>query len=765
MTLRRFAILSVGALSVAACAGGDQLEEAPVASEASPVKGNNAMRACRNDVLYVDVPVNVPVSWTNAAFVQDVASDLAAAANAVGGSWFCGSTGCMGQVRVTATSVLAPHPSDPLAAGADLRFFRFRFENVRGAKLTLVPDAACTAVATLRTAFENRSGTAWTRNFYTGRECDGLPMNAESTPSPEMLSWHLQALGLSTTPAIAPPITGTEMVDVALIDSGISGPVANAVGVESSFDVSSGGALHPHGSVMSVLLRQLTPDARVHDVRALGTGGHATSEQIARALEHAIFSTGNAPLVLNLSFGWPAELGNASLLLGASCASHEDPFGEPVRYLLDVARRKDTSAQRAIFISAAAGNRALPNASSSFPPPTTSWNGPACPVMAPTGTPYFFPAEWDRLTSCRDHDPQLTRAAFAVGAIDHRGNRAAVSIAAAETPLVAPGQHVSVQVAGTPTAPLVPACSTANQQPIDPQLPASLSGTSVSAALVAGAAARAQSYRLANSMKPLTHTQLARLMYLTGEGIDRLTANGTPVRRLNVARMDRALQEPSCDGLLTCGPSALDPIPMTLLHDCAIELAQCGLETRDQFGALAPSYPPMANRPLQPPPGYQSLACHTGTGVPAAFDAASCASTCPDLSRSDRYLLGSLGPQPGGDGCPWCFATVQLSVMRMELSLELSTKFPSGTTFTEPYLIVKGRVLSSGATNTYYVNLLPFAPAAQWRPGKNLQFSFDTAAIPVDWRNASATLLMTVNQPGQLAAADTSALVLSISTP
>lgn len=763
MTLRGFGVVL---LSLAACAGGEALD-APITAEESPVKGgNNAMRACRNDVLSVDVPVNVTVPWSNAAFVQDVASDLAAAANAAGGSWFCGSPGCLGStVRVNATSVLAPQPFDPIAADADLRFFRFRFESARGARLLLVPDAACTAVATLRSAFETRSGVGWSRSFYTGRECDGLPMNAESSASPEMLSWHLQALGMTTSPAVTAPAPGSGSVDVALIDSGMSGPVATAVGVESSFDVSSGGVVHPHGSVMSILLRQLSPDARIHNVRALGTGGHATSEQIAKALEYAIFSTGPAPLVLNLSFGWPAELGNSAQLLGASCSSHEDPFGEPVRYLLDVARRKDLAAQRRIFISAAAGNRAVPNASANFPPPAPGWSWPLCPAAPPSGTPYFFPAEWDRATTCRDHDPQLTRAALAIGAIDDRGARAAVSIVGSETPLVAPGQHVSVQVSGTPLAPSSPACSTANVQPTDPQLPASLSGTSVSAALVAGAAARAQSYRLANAQKALSHTELARLMYLSGEGIDRLTANGTPVRRLSVPRMERVLQDPNCAGILTCGPSTPESIPQTLLHDCMSALAQCGLESVNSMGSLVPNYPPMSNRPLQPPSGYVSQACHTSAAVAVAFDAASCGAGCPDLVRSDRYLLGSLGPQPGGDGCPWCYALFQVSTARMELMLELSTKFPVGTAFTEPYLIVKGRMLSSSAINTYYVNLLPYAPAAQWRPGKNLQFSFDMAALPIDWRSASSSLLMTVNQPGQTPAADTSAVVLSISSP
>lgn len=747
---RQLALLTI--LTCAACVepAADDLDAvgAPLTRRGSftprPRTYPTEARACRSDALFVDVPLHLDPAWRDLAFVPRLEAELESRVELSNQAWFClGRAGCLGEaVRVEARSVL-PERRDPFRGDGHLRFLRIRFFGAKsGRGLSLTDAAQCAAVAAARAAVSLTAGVP-ADTYWVGRECDALAASLESQPSAQMLTWHLDALGLPGGAATLPAAAPSGRVDLALVDSGVLPGVGSAVGLATSFDAVGTPGLHEHGSAMALLSRQLAPQAGLHDVRALAAGGAGTSEGLATALDEAVFGAGSSrPLVVNLSLGWPAELSRTARIRGGTCSSFEDPFGEAVRYVLDAARRLDDSGGRPVFISAAAGNRPRPVPAALFPPPPSGIVDHECSPPSP-GPALFVPGDYARVDSCRAAAPDL-RLTHAASVVDARHRPATLSIPGAETPLVAPGEHVMVDAAGAASAPM---CSAGQSFPPPVTLPASLSGSSVAAALVSGAAARAQEARLAARRAPLSQPALSRLLYLTGRGLCRATAAGAPVRELHVGRLDLALSASACEELVVCAEQTTAS-GVALLQACAPGLVACGLEASDGQGGLAPCAAPGPTA-LAPPTNYQPAACALSrTAAAVAVPRAACAPACPDDAGQSPSLLGSIGPQPSEGGCPWCTLELGPSPGEVMVGLfELNPAFEPTTTIADPWLVISGQTQSSGQPTTYYVDLSTVTSPAEWYPGAALKLTLDAGALDLDPFSAKASLQVTLQTP------------------
>jgi hypothetical protein len=468
-----------------------------------------------------------------------------------------------------------------------------------------------------------------------------------------------------------------------------------------------------------------------------------------------------------MSLGFPYQIGDWALLTGEDgCSTHEDPAAESVRYELYLAHRMSADDVREIFVSTAAGNQPGPEIDSLFPAPPPGVVSPQCAQPNPPGPATFLPAYWQRADSCHLDDPGPHRLALAAGAVDARDRPSGIAIDGAEPPLVAPGQHVyawhpaALPYSGTPFCLPDPPEPPPEPPPYPAEigLPRSITGTSVAAALVSGAAARAQTAMLDAGSAALDRRALERLLYLTGEAVcdhlgdQRLSPDHTPVRRLHIARLDHALTSRECADLRACaafppGAVTIDPIGVSLQHDCRDALAACGLETLDALGQLDIECASHSSVPW--PVGYVPPACDSWTTTSAFVDAATCPGTvCPYEHLPFPSLIGSLGPEPTGGGCPECSITLYGEPPDYALLvLELSADFPPDTTFADPYLVIAG--FNGNFWKEYYLDLSESAPEGAFTPGAVLQIQLSLGVIPSTfiWASAEATLTMMVTQP------------------
>jgi hypothetical protein len=726
-------------------------------------------RPCRGDAFYIDVPLAQNPQWTDTAFLSAAEAQLKIDAN-VNDFWFCetGDLACTNREVFALASALLPQRQETFRTDGHLRFFRIHFEDNQRNILVSRTVAACAITARIRELVMLHASVA-ADSFYAGRECDATSMSAQGAPSQEMLDWHLRRIGVSATALnIVRPDLPAQNVDLALIDSGVINTVTGAIGVFSSADyLSLQPGHHAHGTGMAILSRHVAPSARLHSARALESGGSGTSGTLAKAIDDAlyVYSERSRPLVMNLSLGWPSGLDRAAQLSGPSCATWEDPFGEAVRYLLHIARRLDETNERPILVVAAAGNQPYSVAPTFYPPPPAGWTQPACVAQSISGAKWFYPAHWDRLASCRNNG-QVARVAFGIGAIDDREQPSGVSIANSEPALVAPGQHVYAHLPGAaqPTeAQTAIQCDSNTAIPPPVTLARAFTGTSVSSILVAAAAARAQAQRVIFGATPFNGETLARLLYLTGKAVCRNTQNGTPVRRLDVARLDRALSRTYCQPLLTCAQSQVsaDLIFPSLLDNCRAQLAACGLEQLSGGGSIITTCNLKDDR-VPWPKSYTSPICSDTSAQTTFFDAASCGSTCPFADGPYRTLLGSLGPSPDRPACPDCPTIVHAPTGSWKLTVELSNEYAVGTTFTNPYLILEGPDKVTGILRTYAVGLLSVSTASQWKPGAYFRMQGTMDNLPdFKWTQTKAMLSLTIAVPGVLPGKDVSALRLT----
>ncbi len=745
-------MLAVIALAITGCM---PLRNEPISSNASLVETVDPpqMRPCRSDRIFIDVPLHLEVQWNDLGFLSQLREDLGQIAAT--DEWFCNGKACPGEpIRVMAESVLPPHTMFEPRADGHLRFLRIWFVGEETeAEYTLSDFGACSAVEWTRELVANVTNVS-SDLFYVGRECDFSTMSLQASPSQDMLAWHTRRLGLPDAVLSALPPTETPLVDLGIIDTGIDPAVSTAIGVADTANFGGGPVKNDHGTVVGIVARQVSKEARIIDVKATDSAGVATSEAVTRSLDHLLFGPTASALasVINFSMGSPPELSRRTVITAGTCSSWEDPFGESVRYMLDNAARLDATGVRPVFVSVAAGNRPLEIAPGTFPPTYSATH--SCSTQSLGPDEWFLPGHWHRLDSCRQAPLGGTnRLAFATSAIDARHNPASASIAAAEAPLVAPGQHIIV--AHPAAAPAPSQCTTT--PPSSVTLPSTMSGSSMSSIIGASAGAHIQHTLIATNRAPFDAFGVGRFLHLTGIDVCRTSATGAPVRRIHVGRLDTALAQ--CPDLVNCARTQYgdEPIPADLLWVCAAPLAACGLETLDATGHVIPQCATAGGAPVSVPIASDT-SCVQNSGTVTAIPASACGTNCPDAPTTDRYSLGSLGPQPFGGGCPHCEVIDLLFTPRtLRIYADLNPDFAQTTTMTSPTLALKGP--TNQGVQTFFVDLDEVSPAP-WHPGeyRKITVTIQNDIDFSDWSQVDAYLLVDINE-GAKTVTDVSPLV------
>ncbi len=678
-------------------------------------------RPCRDDLFFFDRPL-----WED-PFPSTFTSNLESVVNGIlQPSWFCADNTCLASLAGLHVQVLPvlPHRASSWRSDGDRRFYRLQFVDGTGLRRAVLHEQICTVLNDLRTQVAGlASGTV-----RMGRECDASSMSLAPYATAAGQTWQWTRLGV---PAAAPGISPVSQVRVALIDSEIPAGIATTLAISDGGQFTSGGIAtnndanpHFHGSAMATFIRHLAPEVDLRSYRVIDQQGVATGGSIAQAIDAAIYD-GTSPLILNLSFGFPPELTHTALVQSVNpitlnvCTAVEDAFGEPIRYVLDVARHLDAQGTRAISSFSSAGNRAGhindPQVFfSSSVPPSPCQPADGAPLVLPFN---FFPAGYNDLSSCRRaHLSYTTPWAIttAVGAVDDRDRPSGLALADVEPALVAPGQNVFAVNPALPGDEHGVQCNTNFGLDEFFEFPSELSGSSVSAALASGAAAHAQASIAGKHQPALSSDTLARLLYLTGDPTCRARSDGTPIRRLDVARLDQAI---ACETLLKCAQNGdpNHPIGPTTLSGCASALSKCGLVDACTSYSPVQFWPSSLVQQIECPNGGSSC-IPTDPGCVDICGNGACPPGVPSNETAlDRFSAGSIGSQPGSTACPDCPGRVaNLTIGTLDLTAGLSAGFdPNGVTFTGPRLVVYDDAKNEIAS----LDLLIYSSEGQWIPG------------------------------------------------
>ncbi len=765
MTTRERTLMTATLAALWACSPPPAEPTAEQASDAfgsrRPSRVTTRARPCRADSFFVEIPVKRTNVWPDLTFVPGVKAELENYISNTASAWFCppGQPNCHGWVNASIESVLPQRSWPPSRADGHLRFLRVRFADTAGDPLSVLPDWQCDAVAKIRASVESQNMMLPDDEFYVGRECDATIASAQAVPTTEMLTWHLTDIGRTATP-IAPPSPSNELVDFAVIDAGVMSALHSSLGVAAQVDLHPGRAtFHTHGAAMPLIARGADEHFKLYDFAALDEGGSGTMADIGVALDQALFGphSGNPsrPLVIDMSLGFAPELARPAAITGSamSCTTYENAAGEVVRYMLDIAAQMDRNGDRAVFVSAASGNRPLRVPAGTYPaPPPDAFHTTCSPT--PSGPEMFYPGEWSRASTCHANTIPEAHVALAVGAVDEFFRPTGVEIPGAETPLVAPGQHVYAAHPLASPMPVVPQCSYGPTDAYLESLPRAFTGSSVSAALVAGAAAHAQFLRAATGANPLDRLTLARVIYLSGRPLCRNTTSGVPVRMLAVDRLADAVR--TCPALLACAAlvPGTEPIPANTLAMCASELAACG------FSSTCAT--PSRSGPIAWDKGYDdnALVCHDATVTNGSWQPTStCGAACPYETNPGRSVLGSIGPQPIIPTCPDCPAVVDGQFLH--LKFEITADGPDKTTLANPYLIVKGPSQSNGTPTEEFFPLPDDPNEDDWVLGNRLDLHVSLWGSAIDFSDPSqlkGSLVVDVTEPGKKTVTDYSVI-------
>lgn len=622
-------------------------------------------------------------------------------------------------------------------------------------------DKLCDAVAGIRLIADEAQkaiGLPATHPLpFVGRQCALRAMDAELAATPAMLKWHRDVIN----DGLAPEGPG-EPINVLLLDTGVRTSVGDDLGVQTLWtqldgvDHDASIPLHPHATWMALLIAQMSPSARIFDVRVLNENGIGAISDLATALDDALsedwFEAG--PLVVNLSLGWAPELSRPRVITGPSCTSHEDPVGESVRFALG--RYADREAIGATVVLAAAGNRPERAARAAelygaFFAVATDLGEPLPPHSACPGAPsppapdWFYPAEWNRRPTCEADSDGLPLSprylAWAIGATDDRDLPTVLSIDGPEPPVVAPGQHVYVDhpFGGDPVpAPLCTGAPAVNLL----HLPGAITGTSAATALVAGVAAESQWQRLKHGQAPLAGAALQHLTHLLAVDLARPAWRPDPsgsdpvaVRRVSWCGLWSALEEdgtagaPACVDLLACVAT-----PRAAVVDGAL-IAACADAARDCFALSGCP----GSRPAPPSwsPGYtapviclEDAACPDDWTSTAACELSS--GGCPHEQNIDQHSAAPVGPQPGTPGCPDCSFVDDPNEPDGTLLGEITESLPFGTVLRYPIILVD--YLSPGGNPVREYIHLPQSQA--WSAGDTVK-TYNLPALSPAARNSS----------------------------
>ena len=636
--MRRVLLLCLVALFAVACETAPQVpviqpwtmdgpaDDGPVASTPqglSELPERVDGRLCRGDMLAADVPVSasVPAGLTLSLHTQ-VAHDLEASAQRHASTWFCAAGDpCMfpgtsnNDVRVVMEPVFEELPGTPWGTGwrgeGPVRHVRHSFRYTPGGgagqPLEVVPDAQCDAVSRLRYLYEEALGVLLPfdqqPDLYVGRECDAMAQASTA--------WHRERLGLTTSSAPAGAGVVVALVDT-LIDAGSAWLPYSAY-----VHPNAQGGGSTHALAMGHLVRETASRAELRYYGGLTQGWGGPLAGVATAIDIAVRDIDRA-FVLNLSLGWPPEMGIVHHLAGplatfrrdgsggvieapsgstlsGSCQTAEPPAGEAVRFALTLAR--DVGA----VPIAAAGNR-----TESVFLPIVAWRD-RCEESRDNER--FYPAEWSRQGTCRPGNDRIELLTLAVG---QYAERPLEEFAAPDAPLIAPGHLV----------------------PVD-DLSRTYSGTSVSAALTSGVAAGVWELMRANGAPEPTPREMRRLLWYAG------APSGCAETRFTTVAYSSAAAACVADGF----PSILDSPPIS---GDGVNVGSGGFGSCGAFPALGgPSIctvvPSSAWSWSSPPAAPLAHSIDLG---------GQSAQPVGDPDEPDAYSAGTVGPQPLDPICP-----------------------------------------------------------------------------------------------------------------
>lgn len=390
---------------------------------------------------------------------------------------------------------VAAEPAIDPQAGGVIRHWRLTFHSGQR-PVEIRPSRACFVVSTLHevaraariTSDDGMGGRALSDVVDIARACDAVAQGGwhqdavagripQVSPAPEPTG---DSGPIAAAPVmVAPANPGAAAVDpiVLLIDGPLSARAARLLRIRAAErERAQSGSWH--AAAMATLIRDIAPDVEIRSYNGLpglagaeaGSPTGALAGALQRAYDDLSADTGR-PVVVNLSLGWPPEMGTSALLRGADqCETTEGPSGQAVAEML---RRLD--GLRTLIV-AAGGNRGPSLVAAAEAPPAPSQPGWVLerPCDAARGPELFFPASWDRPTCEEVPIDQWAPMVLAVGA---HGRQARLPLAPSSV-LMAPG--VGVPLRGHSEL----------------ALPPRITGTSAAAAITSGVAALQATRRL-----------------------------------------------------------------------------------------------------------------------------------------------------------------------------------------------------------------------------------------------------------------------------
>ncbi len=407
-------------------------------------------------------------------------------------AWDAAFADAEGPVWVEAERAIDPRADDVT------RHWRLTFHSARG-PAEIRPSRACFVISKLHEVAgavrirpdDGVPGRALSDVIDIARACDAMAQGGwhqdavaeripQASPDPAPAPGIGEVVAAPEAPMmVAPANPGAAAVDpiVLLIDGPLSARAARLLRIRAAErERAQSGSWH--AAAMATLIRDIAPDVEIRSYNGLpglagaeaGSPTGAVAGALQRAYDDLSADTGR-PVVVNLSLGWPPEMGASALLRGADqCETTEGPSGQAVAEML---RRLD--GLRTLIV-AAGGNRgpSLVAAAEAPPaPPRPGWVLER-PCDAVRGPELFFPARWDRRTCEVVPIEQWAPLVLAVGA---HGRQARLPLAPSSV-LMAPG--VGVPLRGHSEL----------------ALPPRITGTSAAAAITSGVAALQATRRL-----------------------------------------------------------------------------------------------------------------------------------------------------------------------------------------------------------------------------------------------------------------------------
>ena len=673
----------------------------PTSLGATPsfVLQNPLERPCPTETIVIEAP-----TWAD-PFPPGFEARLANSLATVGQSWYCRS--CR-PVEFVVTPVL-PDYSDPVRypdlpstrRDGHRRFFTLTARR-RGTTeaLAIVDGQACAAISRIRSevalAINKTSPTSHSPQpeFLVSRECPLAILDFEAHLSSSTVRWAFERIESTGAPH--------STVDIALVDSGVPAHLRLGVGVvdEAAFLGDASGNYHPHGTHMAAAISKIAPNAKIHSYRALDSDGVGAVTDVAAALDAVLLDAANGEVdVVNLSLGFVPHMTLPNDLNGqGSCTTWEDGLGESLRYTIFNLNHLDASGGP--LLVAAGGNSLLEQQEvlrAGRVAPSTRCNTPA----GPTGSSAFLPAGFGKQAACVGAGGSWSASPLSVldvGATTYGDARSAVNVNAVEPLVQAPGEEVYIQYNGGQPTPMSLSCDPTDLGAEQGWTsPATVTGTSISAALVTGAAAH-----IAAANIGVTDPYVwARLLYVTGEyvcvpDVENLQVTPTPkrptdTRRLNVRRLLRVLDpvyRTACQPLIDCvmQPHSGAFIDTSLPTACGIQLQHC-------LGGDDASLSCDMRRHVRPPPqsSYDaSLASNQCAATWATAGHSTVVTRISDWSDTEDVQAGGFRPLPLGVGCGHCrmhaARTPGSGALAVTASGELTDTLPGTVTFSNGHV-------------------------------------------------------------------------------